>query len=79
MRFRLVSKSVLREQGPGKFRKKLTHEVQTPILVEFGNGGTVRAEPSTAVVAVIDPRTAPQALTFTDADQIDADTVVHLI
>ncbi len=45
----------------------------TPIRIEFGNDGTVRAEPSTAVVAVIDPRTAPQALTFTDADQIDAE------
>jgi alkylmercury lyase len=45
----------------------------TPIRVEFGGDGTVRAEPSTAVVAVIDPRTAPEALTFSDAAQVDAE------
>jgi len=44
-----------------------------PIRVAFRDGGTVRVEPPTAVVAVIDPRTAPEALTFTDADEIDAD------
>ena len=49
----------------------------TPIRVEFRDDGTVRAEPPTAVVAVIDPRTAPEALTFTDADQIDADVCLR--
>lgn len=45
----------------------------TPIRVEFRDDGTVRVEPPTAVVAVIDPRAAREALTFTDADQVDAD------
>jgi alkylmercury lyase len=44
-----------------------------PIRIEFRDDGTVSVEPPTAVVAVIDPRTAPEALTFTDADRIDAD------
>jgi len=39
----------------------------TPIRVEFFGDGTVRAAPATAVVGVIDPRTAQEALTFTDA------------
>jgi len=46
---------------------------ETSIRLEFHDDGTVRAEPPTAVVAVVDPRTARKALTFTDADQIDAD------
>jgi hypothetical protein len=45
----------------------------TPIRIDFGGDGSVQADPPTAVVAVIDPRTAQEALAFTDADQVDAD------
>lgn len=42
-----------------------------PIRVEFHGDGTVTANPSTAVVGIIDPRTTPEAVMISDADQVD--------
>jgi len=49
----------------------------TPIRVDFRSDGTVAADPATAVVAIIDPRTNPEPFDFTDADRIDADICIH--
>lgn len=46
---------------------------KTPVRVEFGPDGVISAEPATAVVAVIDPVTVPQAFTLTDPQLIDTD------
>lgn len=46
---------------------------KVPIRVDFRGDGTVVADPSSAVVGVIDPPTASEALDFTDAERIDED------
>lgn len=44
---------------------------KVPIRVDFRGEGTVVANPSSAVVGVIDPSTTSEALDFTDAERID--------